>query len=526
MKFDANHRLLLAADARFASPAPPCGWRSALPAIAAAVLAILAIYSDTAKSIVAIWRSSDTFAHGYLVVPISAFLIWTKRREVAALAPRPDVLGLALMGGAGFVWLAAEEAQVQVLAQYALVAMVLATVVALAGRRLAWALAFPLGVLLLAVPFGEAFLPRLMEWTADFTVAALRVTGIPVYREGTFFTIPSGHWAVAEACSGLRYLIASVTVGAVYAYLTYRTWWKRALFLALSTAVPLGANFVRAYMIVLVGHLSSMKLAVGVDHLIYGWVFFGLVIGLLFWLGSFWREPAAPVPSARAFDPARSARAASFAFAAAGTVLLAAAWPLCVPYIDRTDPAPVRLTAPAAAAGWSVEPQKDMDWQPHYPGAAASTLAVYRHGESRVAVYLGYYRNQHQGAELVSSLNLIAGAAPSPWSRIGESTDTVELPNGKVVELRQTRLGSAAGRLLVWDWYRIGGRDLSNPYVAKALLARDKLLRRADDSVAIVLAAPYEARPQAAAETLRVFTREMLPAIDHALGAAAQKGSR
>src|ERR1051326_6345779 len=173
MKFDANHRLLLAA----------------------ALLAILSIYSDTAKSIVAIWRSSDTFAHGYLVVPISAFLIWTKRREVAALAPRPDVLGLALMGGAGFVWLAAEEAQVQVLAQYALVAMVLAPVGALAGRRLAWALAFPLGVLLLAVPFGEAFLPRLMDWTAEFTVAALRVTGIPVYREGTFFTIPSGHWA-------------------------------------------------------------------------------------------------------------------------------------------------------------------------------------------------------------------------------------------------------------------------------------------------------------------------------------------
>jgi len=525
MKLDADHRLLLSADARFASYAPPCGWRAALPAIAAAVLAILAVYSETAKSIVAIWRSSDTFAHGFLIVPISALLVWIKRREVAALAPRPDVLGLALLGGAGFVWLVAEEAQVQVLAQYALVAMVPATVVALAGRRVAWALAFPLGVLLLAVPFGEAFLPRLMEWTADFTVAALRMTGIPVYREGTFFTIPSGHWAVAEACSGLRYLIASVTVGAVYAYLTYRTWWKRALFLALSTVVPIGANFVRAYVIVLVGHLSSMKLAVGVDHLIYGWVFFGLVIGLLFWLGSFWREPAAATAPGHAVHPAPPARAPVFAVAAAGTVLLAAAWPLCVPYLDRTDPAPVRLTAPAAASGWVLEPHKDMHWQPHYPGAAASTLAVYRKGEKSVAVYLGYYRNQHQGAELVGSQNLIAGATPSPWSRIGESMDTVELPNGKV-ELRQTRLGSAAGRILVWDWYRIGERDLSNPYVAKALLARDKLLRRADDSVAIVLAAPYEARPQAAAETLRVFAREMLPAIDHALRVAAQKESR
>jgi EpsI family protein len=77
----------------------------------------------------------------------------------------------------------------------------------------------------------------------------------------------------------------------------------------------------------------------------------------------------------------------------------------------------------------------------------------------------------------------------------------------------------------VWDWYRIAGHDLSNPFVAKALLARDKLLYRGDDSAAIVLAAPYEARPEAAAETLRSFAREMLPAIDQALGAAAQKGS-
>jgi EpsI family protein len=98
------------------------------------------------------------------------------------------------------------------------------------------------------------------------------------------------------------------------------------------------------------------------------------------------------------------------------------------------------------------------------------------------------------------------------------------LPSARV-ELRQTRLRSATGRLLVWDWYRIAGHDLSNPFMAKALVARDKLLRRGDDCAAIVLAAPYEARPETAADTLRVFTREMLPSIDQVLRAAAQEGS-
>jgi exosortase A len=520
MSFE-SYRVLQIADRELSAHPPARGWACALPILATTVLAILAIYRDTAKSIAAIWSSSETFAHGYLIVPMTLILVWMKRREVAALAPRPDILGFLLLAAAGFAWLAAEAAQVQVLMQYAVVAMVPAAVLAVAGRRVAWALAFPLAFLLLAVPFGEAFLPRLMEWTADFTVAALRTTGIPVYREGTFFAIPSGHWSVAEACSGLRYLIASVTIGAIYAYLTYRSWWKRALFLALSAAVPIGANFLRAYMIVMIGHLSSMKLAAGVDHVIYGWLFFGVVIGLLFWLGSFWRDPAVSAPRLHAFLQGAPATTAAMTAAAVAAAALASLWPLCVPYLGRADDTPIRLAAPAGASGWSLEPQPAMQWRPHYRGAAASTLAVYRKGDRSVAVYLGYYRNQRQGEELVGSQNLIAGAGDSPWARIGESLHSEALPSGRV-ELRQTRLRSASDRLLVWDWYRIAGRDLSNPFMAKALVARDKLLRRGDDCAAIALAAPYDTRPETAVETLRAFTTEMLPAIDEALRTASQ----
>lgn len=524
MKFDPD-RVLSTADYRMDPHGPAPGWRVSLPLLAAALFCILATYWDTAKSTVAIWASSETFAHGYLIVPITLILVWMKRREVAALAPRPDVLGFALLAAAGLAWLAGEAAQVQVLQQYALAGMIPATVLTLAGRRVAWMLAFPLAFVLLAVPFGEAFLPRLMDWTADFTVAALRLTGIPVYREGTSFAIPSGQWLVAEACSGLRYLIASFTVGALYAHLTYRRWWKRALFLALSIAVPIAANFLRAYMIVMIGHLSSMRLAVGVDHFIYGWMFFGLVIGLLFWVGSFWRDRPAHWEGRHAFLRVAPARPALVAGATLGVAALAAAWPLYARYLDRADEAAVHLAVPAGASGWSLEPQSNLRWSPHYAGTAASTLAVYRKGERSVAVYLAYYRNQRQGAELVSSQNLVAGGRESPWASMGESLRGEELANG-TVDLRQTRLRSAAGRLLVWDWYRIAGRDLGNPYLAKALLARDKLLGRGDDSTAIVLAASYDTRPEAAAETLRLFVREMLPAMDAALIVTTQKVAR
>ena len=135
------------------------------------------MYWRTAESMVGIWARSETFEHGFLILPISLFLIWTRRREVAKLVPAPDYLGFVLVAGAGLVWLIAAAGQVQVVQQYAMVAMIPAAVIALAGREVAWALAFPLAFLLLAVPIGEALVPPLMDWTADFTVAALQLTG-------------------------------------------------------------------------------------------------------------------------------------------------------------------------------------------------------------------------------------------------------------------------------------------------------------------------------------------------------------
>ncbi len=519
MKFDPD-RVLSSADGVLVPQGAAPGWRLALPLIAAAIFSILAIYRDTALSMAAIWGSSDTYAHGYVIAPIALVLVWMKRRQIATLAPAPDYLGFLLLGGAGFAWLVAEAGQVQVAQQYALAAMIPAAVLAVAGRQVAWALAFPLAFLLLAVPFGEAFLPRLMVWTANFTVGALRLTGIPVYREGNFFSLPSGNWSVVEACSGLRYLIASITVGALYAYLTYRKWWKRALFFALSIAVPIVANFLRAYMIVMIGHVSSMQLAVGVDHFIYGWLFFGVVIALLFWIGSFWRDPPQPSLERYAFLRASPARPALIAGAAAAVVALAAASPLYADYLDRSDAvATAVLVPPTDAAGWTLDPAPALRWSPHYAGAATSTHAVYRKGERRVAVYLGHYRNQRQGAELVGAQNVIAGGTESTWSALGES----QRKEGSL-DLRQTWLRSGGERLLVWDWYRIAGRDLSDPYLAKALLARDKLLGRGDASSAIALAAPYAAQPEAAAETLRLFVKDMLPAIDAALAATHARG--
>jgi exosortase A len=244
--------------------------------LAASLISILSvvIYYETWRSIVEIWIRSETFAHGFIIAPISLWLIWTKRSKLNPIEPEYAWLALVFILLNGLIWLMAELINALVIKQFAVVGLFISSLWFYLGNRITYLIIFPLLFLYLMVPFGEALFPYLMEFTANFTVKMLRLTGISVYQEGLIFTLPTGKWSVIEACSGLRYLIASATLGLVYAYINYSKFYKRLIFSLVAIIVPIIANGFRAYMIVMIGHLSDMKLAVGIDHVIYGAVFF------------------------------------------------------------------------------------------------------------------------------------------------------------------------------------------------------------------------------------------------------------
>ncbi|MBK1714326.1 exosortase A, partial [Rubrivivax gelatinosus] len=279
----------------------PSPWGPAL-AVFGLLLALIGwFYRDTALAMADVWWRSETFAHCMLVPPLALWLVWRKRAELAALAPRPQLWLLLPLLAVSAAWLMAELVAVNAATQFAFVATLVLAVPAVLGLAVARTILFPLLFLFLAVPFGEFALPWMMEWTADFVVGALQSSGVPVYREGQNFVIPSGTWSVIDECSGIRYLMASFMVGSLFAYLSYRSWRRRAVFMALSIAVPIVANWLRAYLIVMLAHLSGNRLAVGIDHILYGWVFFGLIILAMFLVGARWSQAEAPaaVPAAR-----------------------------------------------------------------------------------------------------------------------------------------------------------------------------------------------------------------------------------
>ncbi len=509
---DQVHNVL--APAVEAPSATRRAWLVASAALAIAIAVIIAGYWRTGAAMVGIWARSDTFAHGFLVVPISAWLIFRARASLLEVAPQPSWWLLVPLAGAGAGWLMGELGTVNALSQFAFVAMLVLTVPAVLGTRAARRIAFPLAFLFFAVPFGEFMMPRLMEWTADVTVWALRLSGIPVYREGQNFSIPSGNWSVVEACSGVRYLIASVVVGTLYAYLTYRSTVRRLIFIVVSLLVPIAANWGRAYMIVMLGHVSGNKLAVGVDHLIYGWLFFGVVIMLLFWIGARWRDDdAAPVGSGRGFawTTGTAASSGEFLLVAVMVGIAASVWPLGYRLIERSEQVALpALSAPAASAGWHIDEGPLTTWRPQFRNPSAQLHERWSEGSAEVGVYVGYYRSQSAEQKLVSSDNDLVRSSDRSWVRVGQGTRRLAI-GGRAVDARTAELrGPGNDRLLVWYWYWIDDRLTASDALAKAYTAISRLTGRGDDS-AVVIVYARDDRPGEAEAALEKFLRDAGP---------------
>ena len=500
----------MAVDTRFLiqGGAVPAAWRMHLAALAVALVLLLSVFHQTFWSMVETWSRSETFAHGFLIVPIVLFLLWRQRRTLAAMTPQPFPAAVVVLAGFAFIWLLGELVDVISVRQFAAVLMIPALVWLLLGTRIVWQLQFPLAYLLFAVPFGEFLVQPLMVYTADFTVGMVRLTGVPVYRDGMYFSLPTGHWSVVEACSGVRYLIASVALGALYAHMTYRTWLRRTVFMLAAIIVPIIANGFRAYMIVMIGHLSDMSLAAGVDHLIYGWVFFGVVIFLMFWIGSFWRQDVRTAGHTQQTAPkSATVRLTPLATGLALAVAVIAAAPAYAAWMDREGawPAP-DLGAPPAMIGDWRQGGADPAWKPGYRNTRDEWHAGYEHGDQEIGLYVGMYSEQTRYGKMATWENTLAGRDRDDWRRRGGGS-------GHAGAAQQLLSGPDDQRVIAWQWYWVDGRLTTSRHVVKGLEALSRLMGGTDDAANIVIFATYQERPGEVESELQDFAERAKPVV-------------
>jgi exosortase A len=503
--------------------------RPGLPAIGLMVVFllawILAVYWRTTYSMVAIWERSETFAHGFVVIPIFLYLLWRGRDHLATIEPKPFLPALLGVVAMGAVWLVGDRLSIVGAKQLAMMAMIPLAVWTVLGTQALKVLLFPLAFLFFAVPLGEFLVPPLMNWTADFTTVAIQASGVPVFREGNLLTIPSGQWSIVEACSGVRYLIASFMVGCLFAYLSYRSPIRRAAFVAASLVVPIIANWLRAYMIVMLGHLSNNRLAVGADHLIYGWVFFGVVMLLLFWIGIKWREDDRPQHAPVQAVPAGTRpvwNRRSTWMSLAGALMLTALWPLLALQHVSGRGNERALDRIADRAGWTATSKGFSNWRPDVVGATAELAQAFENRSAPVGLFIAFFSDSSPESKAITSTNQLVRTSNRQWAQVSADAIATTIVDGRPFNARATVIARGRERLAVWQWYWVDGHLTTSEYAARIYEVLAVIRGHGDPVAWIVVFTPTDSDEQQVRATLQSFTDTMRDPIDAVLRKAAE----
>lgn len=471
---------------------------------------------------------ADNYTHRTAVIPVFFALVWSQRYELAALPIRSVWWGLAGLIGAGAVWLVGELVFARVLTDFGVITMVPMAVLTILGLRWLFALAFPLAFLLFAVPAEGPLTPILVNWTAKATFMSIQASGVPIYREGAYFVIPSGGWAVADACSGINYLITCLMLGFLYAWSTYRSMKKRIIFFAGVVAVGIVGNWVRAYLTIMIAHLTDNRLLRD-SHGTFGWILFAALLFGYGWLG--WRyrdgqsEEIPASPGAAATGPAATEGAPRLRVAIASVLALASlvAWPLFQIVTSRGDrDQAVDIPDIVPQRGWSATGKPSVEWTPELRNPRRERVQSFQKDGNQIEVFTGIFQNQTWNSKLVTSVNQFVDSDKPAWSLAARGSAHTEI-SGKSLEPKTGVVLGRGDRILAWQWYWIDGIFTGSDTQAKARQLLARVQGRGDSSAWIAIYSRADSTPDAASKALEQFVREMGDSLERALIMSTQR---
>ena len=332
----------------------------------------------------------------------------------------------------------------------------------------------------------------MQELTTDIAVPLLELTNVPVYRNGLYLDIPEGRFLVAEACSGISFLISSIVFGFAYAYVSFTSIKKRAIFVVVSVLVPILANALRVYGIVLTGHLSDMQYAVGADHLIYGGVFYTIVLFILILLGERFRDKKVAVATEQAAISQEDKTEKSLISSNYNVIpvvcfiLVALGQQVWLSNINQLNKPEFILPKNIVSNNLSYQAHVNNAWAPEFKDADKEVFAVVSVPSTQINFesYIAYYSGV--GGELISSGHRLY--SDKQWSLIGHQNRMIAHQPVTLTELAS----QFSERRYLLHWYEINGKHFNSASKAKLYQAYLMLLGKNASGVKIILTTSKE----------------------------------
>jgi exosortase len=252
------------------------------------------LYAQVIVALVRQWWSEPDYSHGFLVPVLALGILWSGRRELEELPLAPSWWGLGIVSGAmGLLILGAYGAE-NYISRVSLLALIAGLIIHFLGWSHFRAMFFAWLVLFLMIPLPAIVANRivlpLQFVSSRLATQFLDVCNIPVNREGNLIHLPSITLEVAVACSGIRSLMALLTLAVAYGYLLERKAWRRAVLVFSAIPIAVLANGMRIMATGVLGQYWGTDKAEGFFHLFSGLVIFSFSFSLLWMLHTVLRK--------------------------------------------------------------------------------------------------------------------------------------------------------------------------------------------------------------------------------------------
>ncbi|MEO8300266.1 MAG: exosortase A [Rhizomicrobium sp.] len=466
-------------------------------ALAGLLLLTLVAFRSSVAAALTVWWVSPTYSHCYLIIPIALWLGWEKRAALAALSPALMPQALIALPVLTLMWWMGELAAINEVQQYAVVGMMQALIIALLGINVVRVIWFPVFYLLFLVPTGEYLIVPMQHFAARFVEICLNLLGVTFYREGTLFELTSGRYEIAEACAGLRFLIATVTLGVLFAHMMFRKIYKTVVFLLACVAVPLIGNGLRCVGIIMIAYLSGNEYGAGADHIVYGWGFNVAILVVLGALGYRFRDEFSEKIDVRTSAPVSPQKLATVTALAA---LLLSAGPAVAWWHDNylSSPDMTAIAKPFQTTSWS-QGSASSSWHPEFSGADTNAAASISDGRTLpVDLYLGYYARPRPGHSMTAHANNFW--EDQAWTLADSGNVTAQFAKNPV-PFQEWIVNAHAEKRMIWSTYWVNGRFTTSLFKVKLLQAAAALQGHEGQAV-VVLSTVMDTTPEDARQRL------------------------
>ena len=246
----------------------------------------IAAYYPALQILVAKWLKSDEYSHAFIVVPIIFYIIWTRKEELSETVASSSSLGLAVIIPSLIFYLFSLFTQVDTIILLSMFLTITGILLYLTGFRGLRQLATPLLLLLMLIPIPDQLYISLtfplQLRVSEISELILRKFHVPMLREGNVMHIPHMAFEVVEACSGLRSVVALLTLSVITGYFTLKTLPSKTILFIASVPVAILVNIIRVVSMILLYYFFNLNLTEGLWHTMSGLAVFLIAMVILF----------------------------------------------------------------------------------------------------------------------------------------------------------------------------------------------------------------------------------------------------